>query len=83
MVPYNTVGPHYHHIGVYGFKRNVLDRFVSLPASRLEGLEKLEQLRALEAGMRIEVALVDTVPVGVDTPTDLDRARALLAAGSS
>ena len=83
MVPYNSVGPHYHHIGVYGFKRNVLDRFVSLPASRLEGLEKLEQLRALEAGMRIEVALVDTVPVGVDTPTDLDRARALLAAGSS
>ena len=83
MVPYNTVGPHYHHIGVYGFKRNILDRFVSLPASRLEGLEKLEQLRALEAGMRIEVALVDTVPVGVDTPADLDRARALLAAGSS
>ena len=83
MVPYNTVGPHYHHIGVYGFKRNVLDRFVSLPASRLEGLEKLEQLRALEAGMRIEVALVDTVPIGVDTPADLDRARALLAAGPS
>ncbi len=83
MVPFNSVGPHYHHIGVYGFKRNILDKFVSLPESRLESLEKLEQLRALEAGMRIDVALVDTVPIGVDTPADLDRARACLAAGSA
>jgi len=83
MVPFNSVGPHYHHIGVYGFKRNILDKFVSLPESRLESLEKLEQLRALEAGMRIDVALVDTVPIGVDSPADLDRARACLAAGSA
>ena len=83
MVPFNSVGPHYHHIGVYGFKRNILDKFVSLPESRLESLEKLEQLRALEAGMRIDVALVDTVPIGVDTPAARDRARACLAAGSA
>ena len=75
-------GPHYHHLGLYGFRRGALDRFVTLPPGRLELVERLEQLRALEAGMRIDVALVDTVPIGVDTPADLDRARALLAAGS-
>ena len=73
-------GPLYHHIGLYAFRRAVLDRFVALPRSKLEMREKLEQLRALEAGMRIDVALVDTVPVGVDTPADLERARALLGA---
>lgn len=72
-------GPLYHHIGIYAFRRNALERFVSLPHSELELREKLEQLRALEAGMHIEVALVDTVPVGVDTPADLERARAMLA----
>ena len=82
-VPSAPAGPHYHHIGLYGFRRAALDRFVSLPPGRLEMLERLEQLRALEAGMRIDVALVDTVPLGVDTPADLDRARALLASGSS
>ena len=56
-----------------------LERFVRLPPSPLELREKLEQLRALEAGMRIDVALVDTVPLGVDTPEDLERARELLA----
>jgi 3-deoxy-manno-octulosonate cytidylyltransferase (CMP-KDO synthetase) len=71
-------GPHYHHIGIYAFRRAALDRFVSLPPSPLELREKLEQLRALEAGMRIDVALVDAVPMGVDTPEDLQRARALL-----
>lgn len=71
-------GPLYHHIGLYAFRRSALDRFVSLPQSNLEMREKLEQLRALEAGMRIDVALVDTVPVGVDTPADLERARDLL-----
>jgi 3-deoxy-manno-octulosonate cytidylyltransferase (CMP-KDO synthetase) len=71
-------GPHYHHIGIYAFRRAALDRFVSLPPSPLELREKLEQLRALEAGMRIDVALVDAVPMGVDTPEDLERARALL-----
>lgn len=80
-VPAAPDGPHYHHIGLYGFRRDALDRFVSLPPGRLEVLERLEQLRALEAGMRIDVALVDTVPLGVDTPADLDRARALLASG--
>jgi 3-deoxy-manno-octulosonate cytidylyltransferase (CMP-KDO synthetase) len=82
-VPAVADGPHYHHIGLYGFRRAALDRFVSLAPGRLEVLERLEQLRALEAGMRIDVALVDTVPLGVDTPADLDRARALLASGLS
>ena len=82
-VPSAPDGPHYHHIGLYGFRRAALERFVSLPPGRLEVLERLEQLRALEAGMRIDVALVDTVPLGVDTPADLDRARALLASGLS
>lgn len=73
-------GPHYHHIGLYGFRRDSLRRFVALPQGVLERREKLEQLRALEYGMRIDAALVDTVPLGVDTPADLERARALLAA---
>ncbi|MGE4220156.1 MAG: 3-deoxy-manno-octulosonate cytidylyltransferase [Alphaproteobacteria bacterium] len=72
-------GPLYHHIGLYAYRRAALDRFVSLLPGRLERREKLEQLRALEAGMRIDVALVDTVPLGVDTPADLERARSLLA----
>ncbi|HKY93734.1 MAG TPA: 3-deoxy-manno-octulosonate cytidylyltransferase, partial [Kiloniellales bacterium] len=70
--------PLFHHIGLYAFRRQALARFVSLPPSPLEKREKLEQLRALEAGMRIDVALVDSVPLGVDTPGDLARARALL-----
>ncbi len=69
----------YHHIGIYGYRRDALDRFVALPPSPLELREQLEQLRALEAGMRIRVALVDTVPFGVDTSADLERARTLLA----
>lgn len=72
-------GPLYHHIGIYAYRRASLERFVSLPPSPLETREKLEQLRALEAGMRIDVAVVDTVPLGVDTPADLERARSLLA----
>jgi 3-deoxy-manno-octulosonate cytidylyltransferase (CMP-KDO synthetase) len=72
-------GPLYHHIGLYTYRRAALARFVALPPGILERRERLEQLRALEAGMRIDVALVDTVPLGVDTPADLDRARALLA----
>ncbi|MFY0614949.1 MAG: 3-deoxy-manno-octulosonate cytidylyltransferase [Hyphomicrobiaceae bacterium] len=71
-------GPLYHHIGIYGFRRAALERFVSLPPSPLERREKLEQLRALEHGMRIDVTLVDTVPLGVDTPADLERAREML-----
>jgi 3-deoxy-D-manno-octulosonate cytidylyltransferase len=73
-------GPLYHHIGLYAFRRDALARFVGLAPSPLERREKLEQLRALEAGMRIDVTLVDSVPLGVDTPEDLDRAREILAA---
>lgn len=67
-------GPLYHHIGIYGYTRAALDKFVSLPPSPLEQRERLEQLRALEAGMRIGAAIVDTVPVGVDTKDDLAHA---------
>jgi 3-deoxy-manno-octulosonate cytidylyltransferase (CMP-KDO synthetase) len=72
-------GPRYHHIGLYAYRRAALERFVALPPSPLEQREKLEQLRALEAGMRIDVGIVDTVPRGVDTPADLETARAILA----
>lgn len=74
-------GPLYHHIGLYGYRRAALERFVGLPASPLERREKLEQLRALEDGMRIDVAIVDTIPLGVDTQEDLERARLMLAGG--
>jgi 3-deoxy-manno-octulosonate cytidylyltransferase (CMP-KDO synthetase) len=76
-------GPLFHHIGIYAYRRPALARFIALMPSRLERREKLEQLRALEAGMRIEVALVDSAPFGVDTPADLERARALLKPRSS
>lgn len=72
-------GPLYHHIGIYAYRRSALERFVSLPPSPLEKRERLEQLRALEDGMRIDVSLVDTVPLGVDTPAGLERARRLIA----
>ena len=72
-------GPRYHHIGLYAYRRAALERFVTLPPSPLERQEKLEQLRALEAGMRIDVMIVDTVPRGVDTPADLETARQILA----
>jgi len=71
-------GPLYHHIGLYAYRRSALERFVSLPPSPLEQRERLEQLRALEAGMRIDVTIVDSVPLGVDTPEDLETARKLL-----
>ena len=73
-------GPLYHHIGLYVYRRQALQRFVGLPPGLLETRERLEQLRALEAGMSINVAIVDTVPLGVDTPADLERARAWYAA---
>jgi 3-deoxy-manno-octulosonate cytidylyltransferase (CMP-KDO synthetase) len=73
------VGALYHHIGLYAYRRAALARFVGLPPSALEQREKLEQLRALEAGMRIDVTIVDSVPLGVDTPDDLERAREILA----
>ena len=75
-------GPLHHHIGLYAWRRDTLERFVNMPPSPLETREKLEQLRALEAGMRIDAAVVETVPLGVDTPEDLERARAMLAVSS-
>jgi 3-deoxy-manno-octulosonate cytidylyltransferase (CMP-KDO synthetase) len=71
-------GPLYHHIGLYAYRRAALEKFVTLPPSPLEKREKLEQLRLIEAGLRIDVALVDSVPLGVDTPEDLARAREML-----
>jgi len=73
-------GPLYHHFGLYAFRREALDRFVVLPPSPLERREKLEQLRALEAGMRIDVAIVDRAPPEVNTPEDLDWVRASMRA---
>ena len=75
-------GPLYHHVGLYAYRRAALERFVSLPPSPLELREKLEQLRALEAGMRIDARIVETVPLGVDTPEDLERAREILSSKS-
>jgi 3-deoxy-manno-octulosonate cytidylyltransferase (CMP-KDO synthetase) len=72
-------GPLYHHIGLYGYRRAALERFVGLPPSYLEKRERLEQLRALENNMRIDIALVDTVPLGVDTAQQLERARHIIA----
>ena len=72
-------GPRYHHIGLYAYRRAALERFVGLAPSPLERQEKLEQLRAMEAGMRIDVTIVDSVPRGVDTPADLETARKILS----
>ncbi len=77
--PYGD-GPRYHHIGLYAYRRSALERFVKLPPSMLEQREHLEQLRALEAGMRIDAAIVASVPLGVDTQHDLETARQMLAA---
>lgn len=79
--PYGK-GPLYHHIGLYAYRRSALERFVTLAPSTLEKRESLEQLRALEAGMRIDAEIVDTVPLGVDTPADLEKARRLLSGAS-
>lgn len=77
--PYGN-GPLYHHIGLYAYRRSALERFVTLAPSTLERRESLEQLRALEAGFRIDAEIVDTVPLGVDTPADLEKARRILFA---
>lgn len=71
-------GPHYHHIGLYAYRRAALARFIKLPPSTNERRENLEQLRALDAGMRIDAMVVKSVPLGVDTPEDLEKARRLL-----
>ena len=73
-------GPLWHHIGLYAYRRSALARFVGLAPGVLEQRERLEQLRALENGMRIDAAVVATVPLGVDTEADLARARAELGA---
>jgi 3-deoxy-manno-octulosonate cytidylyltransferase (CMP-KDO synthetase) len=72
-------GPLFHHIGLYAYRRSALARFVALQPSSLEKRERLEQLRALEAGMRIDVEIVQSVPLGVDTPEDLERAREIIS----
>jgi 3-deoxy-manno-octulosonate cytidylyltransferase (CMP-KDO synthetase) len=77
--PYGE-GPLYHHIGLYTYRRRALQRFIELPPSQLELREKLEQLRALEAGMRIDAVVVADTPLGVDTPEDLERAREIISA---
>jgi 3-deoxy-manno-octulosonate cytidylyltransferase (CMP-KDO synthetase) len=79
MAPWGE-GTFYQHIGLYAFRREALSRFVALPPSQLEQRERLEQLRALENGMRIDATIVDRVPLGVDTPEDLERARARMTA---
>ncbi len=76
-VPANP-GSHFHHIGLYGYRRTALDAFVKLPPAQLEQREKLEQLRALANGMRIDAVLVNEVPLGVDTPAELALAREML-----
>lgn len=79
VVPWGA-GPHYEHIGLYAYRRAALERFVGLPRGVLEQRERLEQLRALEAGMRISVSLIEMARLGVqvDTPADLERARRLM-----
>ncbi|MER8473686.1 3-deoxy-manno-octulosonate cytidylyltransferase [Mesorhizobium sp. M1328] len=77
VIPYGT-GEHYHHIGMYTYRREALAKYVSLPCGVLEQREGLEQLRAIEYGMRIDVNVIQTEPLGVDTTVDLERARALL-----
>ena len=77
------VGPHWHHIGIYAFRRTALERFVLLAPSEREKSRRLEQMRALDAGMRIAVARVDSAPFGVDTPADLERARAAIEAAGN
>jgi 3-deoxy-manno-octulosonate cytidylyltransferase (CMP-KDO synthetase) len=80
--PYGD-GPLYHHIGLYTYRRAALEKFVALGQSPLELRERLEQLRALEAGMRIDAEIVHSIPLGVDTPADLEKARAILSSRQS
>lgn len=76
-------GPRYHHIGLYGYRRPALETFIQLPPSPLEKQEKLEQLRALEAGLRLDAYVVETIPLGVDSQDDLDKARIQVAHSAS
>jgi 3-deoxy-manno-octulosonate cytidylyltransferase (CMP-KDO synthetase) len=78
--PPEGLNPLYHHIGIYGFKREALERFTSLPQSIREKQEKLEQLRALDNGIKIGITAVKSVPFGVDTKEDLEKARVIIGA---
>lgn len=78
VLPMGTPPPHWHHIGIYAYRRDALERFVSLPVSEREAERKLEQMRALDNGIPIGAACVDTIPFGIDTPADLERARRLI-----
>lgn len=78
-LPAGHDGPAYHHVGIYAYRRQALARFVSLPPSVRETERKLEQMRAMDDGLRIDLALIDSDPLGVDTPADLDRIRELMA----
>jgi 3-deoxy-manno-octulosonate cytidylyltransferase (CMP-KDO synthetase) len=78
LIPHGE-GPHYHHIGLYAYKRHAIERFVTLQPSPLEVQERLEQLRLLENGMNIGVKLVKDIPLTIDTQADLDRARLIMA----
>ncbi len=80
QLPASASPPYWHHVGLYAYRRSALERFVSLPVSAREAERKLEQMRALDNGMKIGVACVDTIPFGVDTPDDLERARKVLRA---
>jgi 3-deoxy-manno-octulosonate cytidylyltransferase (CMP-KDO synthetase) len=83
-LPGPELGPRYwHHIGIYAYRREALERFVKLPQSEREIDRRLEQMRALDNGMSIAVVRVDSVPLGVDTPADLEAARQMLKAGRS
>ena len=75
QLPRDAPGPFWHHIGIYAYRREALEAFVGLPVSPRERERKLEQMRAMDNGMPIAVVRVDTIPFGVDTPADLDRAR--------
>jgi 3-deoxy-manno-octulosonate cytidylyltransferase (CMP-KDO synthetase) len=74
----DMLAPYWHHIGVYAYRRTALEKFVTLPVSAREKERSLEQMRALDNGMKIAVVKVDTVPLGVDTPADLEIARRML-----
>jgi 3-deoxy-manno-octulosonate cytidylyltransferase (CMP-KDO synthetase) len=74
-IPYGE-GPHLHHLGLYAFRRNALEEYTTLPETELEVRERLEQLRALEHGFEIVVCLTDEAVLEVNTPADLERARA-------
>jgi len=83
LLPPDFRGVHIHHIGIYAYRRTAIKTFVSLPQSARENQMRLEQLRALDAAMRIDAAMVEEVPFGIDTPEDLEKARKLMSKSKS